>query len=72
MEAHPCTICQEGGHKAAKCPELYHPEKASGGGGGGHDHDDDDEKAKIENAAHRLLQLKNAILTTHRYPLRNL
>ena len=42
--AFPCSICKEGGHKAAKCPELYHPEKASGGGGGGHDHDDEEEK----------------------------
>jgi len=45
---HPCSICQEGGHTAAKCPELYHPERASGGGGG-HDHDDDDEKAACAN-----------------------
>ena len=39
-----CVICQEGGHSASKCPELW---KATpgGGGGGGHSHDDDDEKA---------------------------
>jgi hypothetical protein len=43
--AYPCSICQEGGHKASKCPELHQPEKVSGGGGGGHDHDDDE---KIE------------------------
>lgn len=40
---HSCSICGEGGHKVANCPELWHPEKTSGGGGGGHDHDDDDE-----------------------------
>lgn len=39
---HSCSICGEGGHKVANCPELWHPEKTSGGGGG-HDHDDDDE-----------------------------
>ena len=40
--ASPCTLCNEDGHKASKCPELW---KATpgGGGGGGHDHDDDDE-----------------------------
>lgn len=43
MESFPCTICQNAGHKASICPELYHPEKASSGGGG-HSHDDDDEK----------------------------
>ena len=45
--ASPCSICKEGGHKASKCPELYHPEKASGGGGGGHDHDDDEKVAPV-------------------------
>jgi hypothetical protein len=45
--AYPCSICQEGGHKASKCPELHHPEKASGGGGGGHDHDDDEKVAPV-------------------------
>lgn len=41
-----CVICQEGGHSASKCPELW---KATpgGGGGGGHSHDDDDEKAPV-------------------------
>ena len=68
-KAYPCSICQETNHKASKCPELYHPEKASGGGGGGHDHDDD-EQAKIENAALQLLQLKNATITSQRYSKR--
>ena len=39
----PCAICDDTSHKTARCPELYHPEKVSGGGGGGHDHDDDDD-----------------------------
>lgn len=42
-----CTICQNQGHKASKCPELGpNAPPPSGGGGGGHDHDDD-EKASI-------------------------
>jgi hypothetical protein len=41
---HVCSICGDGVHKVANCPELWHPEKVSGGGGGGHDHDDDDER----------------------------
>ena len=44
MEAFPCTICNNAGHKSSKCPELWHPEKA---GGGGHAHEDDDEKSLI-------------------------
>ena len=37
-----CLQCSESGHTVSRCPELYHPERTSGGGGG-HDHDDDDE-----------------------------
>lgn len=41
-----CTICQEDGHKASRCPHLGDPLKegfqGGGGGGGGHDHDDDE------------------------------
>lgn len=45
--ASPCTVCQEFGHKAGKCPDLGpNAPPPSGGGGGGHDHDDD-EKALI-------------------------
>jgi hypothetical protein len=45
-----CVICQEGGHSASKCPELW---KATpgGGGGGGHSHDDDDENASQKAVA---------------------
>lgn len=49
MNSIPCTICQEDGHKAAKCPTLVDPLKpgfsGAGGGGGGHSHDDDDDEA---------------------------
>ena len=38
----PCTICHTTGHITSKCPDLYSPEKVSGGGGGGHSHDDDE------------------------------
>jgi hypothetical protein len=51
MNPIPCTICQEDGHKAAKCPTLVDPLKpgfsGAGGGGGGHSHDDDDERACV-------------------------
>ena len=43
----PCTICQQGGHRASKCPELTAPLRPgffAPSGGGGHSHDDDDEK----------------------------
>ena len=43
---HVCSICGDGVHKVANCPELWHPEKVSGGGGG-HDHDDDDERITV-------------------------
>jgi len=66
--AHPCTICKETDHKASMCPELYSPEKVSGGGGGGQGHDDD-EKAKIEIAALEPSQLKNAIFPNPDYSL---
>jgi len=43
MDPHiPCTICKETDHKPSHCPELYQPEKTSGGESGGHSHDDDD------------------------------
>ncbi len=44
----PCIICQEGGHTASKCPELYHPERVSGGQHH-HEDDDDDEKALVNS-----------------------
>jgi len=45
-----CSICHEGGHKAAKCPCLYDALKegffsGGGSGGGGHSHDDDDDES---------------------------
>ena len=46
MNSVPCSVCQEGGHSAAKCPTLVEPLKpgfhSGGGGGGGHSHDDDE------------------------------
>ena len=42
----PCTICDDTSHTTARCPELYHPERVSGGGGG-HSHDDDDEHIRL-------------------------
>jgi hypothetical protein len=49
MNPIPCTICQEDGHKASKCPTLHSPLTPGfhqgGGGGGGHSHDDDDDEA---------------------------
>ena len=42
----PCSICNEGGHKASDCPCLYDALKegfySGGGGGGSHSHDEED------------------------------
>lgn len=45
-----CMQCSESGHTVNRCPELYHPERTSGGGGGGHDHDDDDEGSDCQKS----------------------
>lgn len=46
MNAIPCSICQQDGHRANRCPELSAPLRpgffAPSGGGGGHSHDDDE------------------------------
>lgn len=44
-----CSICGEGDHRSANCPELWHPEKASGSGGG----DDDDAAVKCVVNSHQ-------------------
>lgn len=62
MESFPCTICENAGHKASICPELYHPEKASSGGSG-HSHDDDDEKIITCSNTHSTQPIHNFILT---------
>ena len=61
MQAFPCSICENGGHTASKCPELWHPERAGGGGGGGHSHDDDDDE-KVTFSLYDLVSLLPNIL----------
>lgn len=67
MNSVPCSVCQEGGHSAAKCPTLVEPLKPgfhSGGGGGRHSHDDDDERMLL---TWRLKQRKQGLLQIPRY-----
>jgi len=49
MNAHPCFVCNESGHRASSCPCLYDDTKegfyAGGSGSGSHNHDDDDDEA---------------------------
>ena len=55
MQAHPCTLCNRGGHNAEKCPELVSSLRVGffrgGGGGGGHSHEeeDDDNNAQFQH-----------------------
>ncbi len=46
MNPIPCSVCQESGHHAAKCPTLSDPLKQGfyTGGGGGHAHGGDEEE----------------------------
>lgn len=61
MQAFPCSICENGGHVASKCPELWHPER-TGGGGGGHSHDDDDDDEKVTFSLYDMVLLLPNIL----------
>ena len=49
-----CTICNSGGHRPSRCPDIRDPLKegfySGGGGGGGHSHDDDDDESLTVNA----------------------
>jgi len=72
QNAAPCTLCKEGGHRAAMCPGLYDPLKegfyTGGGGGGGHSHDDDERAQQKLDAcavAVRWLQDSNKTLNTN-------
>jgi hypothetical protein len=47
MNAVPCSVCKEAGHRLDRCPELYAPLRPgffAPSGGGGHSHDDDDDE----------------------------
>ena len=49
MQSVPCSVCGEGGHHPARCPDLCDPLRpgfsGAGGGGGGGGGDDEDERA---------------------------
>ncbi len=50
MNSTPCSICQEAGHHARRCPELSTPLRPgfyAPSGGGRYTGDDEDEKLKI-------------------------
>lgn len=49
MNTVPCSVCQEAGHHARRCPELSQPLKSgfyAPSGGGRYAGDDEDEKLK--------------------------
>ncbi len=53
MEVSLCTLCNERGHHAEKCPEMLSPLRdgfysGGGGGGGGGGGDDDDEHCDFD------------------------
>lgn len=53
MNVAPCTVCNEGGHVASRCPCLCEPLKggfhSGGNGGGGHGGDEeDDAQVKVD------------------------
>ncbi len=64
MNAIPCSVCQEAGHPAQKCPTLVAPLQPGFQGGGGHGNhgDDEEERLKFTTKAFARCQINNHLL----------